>query len=166
MTRRVEGEQKILFFHTGSQTFEAQTHGGFDLSPSWSDDSSTVAFASAMPGASGRDVYAKRWDGSARASLVYAAEESLWPVDQLKDGRIVVQARDGSLTSHDVMLLDVAGEPSLEPILDSEFTEFNVRSLALRRVARLHDERNGAGASIRAEALRPGRTSGGLATGR
>ena len=98
------------------------TEPGEDQTPLWAPDGRQIVFGSARGG--GRGLYRRNADGTGEAELLVTDDTAqdlaavAWAADL---NAIVVMTRHEN--QNDLMLLSLDGEPTLEPLLDSEFNE-------------------------------------------
>ena len=92
----------------------------------WISDGERIVFTSTREG--GRGLFSRAADGTGEVEHLVTMEEAtglfLWgrPVDA---GRLVISSRSRANASWDVAVLSLDGQPSLQPVLDSEANEVN-----------------------------------------
>ena len=89
--------------------------------PVWSRDGQDLIYYSTVSGQEG--LYRQRWDGSGAAELLYRGDgRPLYPVGWTDGGALVVDALSEN-QGLDINLLALDAEPSLTPLIATEFNE-------------------------------------------
>jgi len=116
---RVDVDVWVIEVERGSRT--RLTLEGNNLFPTWSPDSSRVAFAVFKPGRA--DFYSAPVDGSGLPEELFVGNAYQYVTSWTSDGRAIAYDREGPDTGLDLWVLSLDGDPTSSPFLVSPFDE-------------------------------------------
>jgi Tol biopolymer transport system component len=101
--------------------FTRLTHGGRNVSPVWTPDSSRVTYSSVKPQPAGPEIYWKLADGSGEEELLFEKSWAQFATSWSPDGKTLAFFDVHERT--DIWMLSMGDAPKAEPFLETQFVE-------------------------------------------
>ena len=115
-------ERDIWIYDFGRETLTRLTFGPVESdAPVWTPDGLQVIFGEGPP--DNRNLYRKAADGTGTVEQLTEGLERYVPYDVTPDGDRLVVAKRTTEDNYDLYVLSLAGEPTEEPLFQTEFNE-------------------------------------------